>query len=178
MLAFTYDQGTADEAVLIASSSIDAIHTFYTSQYHKQVGRFSATLYLMGSLLILVCVIVKNDGERQTRTRAIEAFKKGLQMHSEMSTNYIMSRHALRRIHLIIRRTQQVINNIQIMEDSQSEAPAPPEVMDFLSGDQSWIMDLDKDLQMLMPPFDGLGDTDGLWREGDNSYNHILMPIS
>jgi len=184
MLSLTYDHKTAEEAVAIAASSVNAIHTYYTSQYHKQISRFSATLYLMGSLLVLVCVIVKNDNPQHTRAHAIEAFKKGLEMHNEMSTNYTMSRHALRRIHRIIRRTQQVIHTFQNTEESQINTFAP-ELTEFLGSDQSWMMDLDKD--MLMPNFhghsssthnglDGIEGIEGYW--GDDDFNNRRMAMA
>jgi len=179
MLAFTFDHHTAEECVTIATSTIDAIDAIYTSQYHRQINRYGATLYLMGSLLVLVCVIAKSDRYPRTSTCAIEAFKKGLRIHNEMSSNYAMARHALRRIHKIIGKTQQFINSFQNLEQARSNNEVlGTEKQDSFNGDYSWIMDLDKDLQMLLPPFDGQTPGMDVFWEHDDEFNSNRMITS
>lgn len=151
MLAFKYDHSIAEECVLIATSSVNAIHAYYHSRYHKQTNRYSSILYLMGSLLILVCVIVKSDINQFTRSTAIDTFKRGLSIHNELSTNFTMARHALHRMHRIIGRTQKVINSFQTADQLQLQ-DLGPQITDFFNTDPSWMMDWDKDINSF--PFD------------------------
>jgi hypothetical protein len=106
----------------------------------------------MGSLLILVCVIVKSDVDQFTRSTAIDTFKRGLSIHDELSTNFTMARHALHRMHRIIGRTQKVINSFQSADQLQLEELGP-QITDFFNTDPSWMMDWDIDINNL--PFNG-----------------------
>lgn len=152
MLGLKYNRTIAEECVLIATSSVNAIHAYYHSRYHKQTNRYSSILYLMGSLLILVCVIVKSDNDQCTRSQAIESFKKGLYIHNELSTNFTMARHALHRMHRIIGRTQEVINSFQTADEFQLQELGP-QITDFFNSEPSWMMNLDKGV--LNYPFNG-----------------------
>jgi len=186
MLNMTYDTATAENCVTIATSSINAIYTYLSSPFHRSTDRFSSVLYLVGALLPLVCIIVKNDNDIQTRTLAISAFKKGLNLLNSMSPNFSWARHTLRRIHRIIgtaKRAIEVFDNAGMFamnpaEFFEEDLLAKGQYADFFNMD-NWV-NMDKDVLMqqqtgalgfrmddvekLNPNFPGTGDEmDAFW---------------
>jgi len=109
ILSLTYSERTADEVVAIASNTIDALHAYHSRGLDKPTGRFSSVFYSVAPLLNLVCIIVKADNPPETRTKAIESFKKGLTTFTDMYSNFTLARHTLRRLHRIIETAKRAI---------------------------------------------------------------------
>lgn len=151
MLNMQYDNLTATQCVTIAKSSIDAVNLYLSSSVHRPTDRFSSVLYLVGALLPLVCIIVKNDNEPATRGNAISSFKKGLSLLNAMSPNFSWARHTLRRIHRIIgtaKKAIEVFDNAGMFLLDPSEFfegdTLAPQYTDFFNMD-SWT-NMDKDM--------------------------------
>jgi len=157
MLNMTYDNMTAEQCVTIATSSINAIYIYLSSKFHRPTDRFSSVLYLVGSLLPLVCLIVKNDNELQTRTQAISAFKQGLSLLNSMAPNFSWARHTLRRIHRIIgtaKRAIEVFDNagmfaLDLTEFFEGDLLAKEQYTDSFNL-TNWV-NMDKDVLLEQP---------------------------
>ncbi|KAI9743674.1 MAG: hypothetical protein M1818_002990 [Claussenomyces sp. TS43310] len=198
MLGLKYNDTNAAECVAIAASSVNAIHTFNASPLHQPTDRFSSLLYLVGAIIPLICVIVRRDNVAQTRTDAIEAFKRNLEMMEEMSPNFTQAGHALGRLQWIVgtaKRTFELVisadHPVADVRDIHTDALAPP-AGDFFNYDH-W-MDLDKDifnpqhsgaltynlnLNHVMDPnvFHGTTDEmDALWLDDSAGDRRLLMP--
>lgn len=124
MLSLKYCTRTAAETLAIAASSVDAIHDYRHSSSWQPTDRLAAVLFLIGALLSLVCIIVKNDNSLEMRGTAIESYKKGLTMLYELAPNFSAARHSLQRIHSIIVTAKQAIRRFNVPETS-----ALPEVL-------------------------------------------------
>ncbi|KAF2494376.1 hypothetical protein BU16DRAFT_589184 [Lophium mytilinum] len=109
ILSLAYSEETADEVVSIASTTIDALHAYHSRNLDRPTGRFSSVFYSVAPLLNLVCIIVKADNPPETRTKAIESFKKGLSTFNDMSSNFTLARHTLRRLYRIIETAKRAI---------------------------------------------------------------------
>jgi hypothetical protein len=151
MINMSYDNITAESCVTIAGSSIDAIYIYLSSQVQRPTDRWSSVLYLVGALLPLVCIIVKNDIVQKTRADAIEAFKKGLSLLNSMSPNFSWARHTLRRIHRIVgtaKRAIQIFDNAGLFSLDPREFVETdtqvPQITDFFNPD-NWV-NMDKDI--------------------------------
>lgn len=121
MLSLKYSSSTATEVLAIAASTVNAAHQYYLSASWKPVDRLATILYLIGALLSLVCIIVKNDNPPQMRSAAIDSYKQGLNMLYEMAPNFSAARHCLQRIHRIIVTAKQAIRRFNLPESSTSE---------------------------------------------------------
>lgn len=112
-----HDDTTARDCVSIAASSINAIHSHHTSPSYKSTDRFSSVLYLVNSLLPLVCVIVRENNQWQTRTDAIAAFQKCLSILQSLSQTFSAARHILHRLDRIIISAKNAIRKFEGVEE-------------------------------------------------------------
>jgi hypothetical protein len=110
ILSLKYSNSVAQDCVSIASSSINAIRMHQASQSYTTTDRFASVHYLVGSLLSLVCIIVKTDNLEHTRAEAIESFRTGLSLLKGLSPYFSFARHTLRRLHKIIGSVMQAIS--------------------------------------------------------------------
>lgn len=151
VLNMQYDPQTATQCVAIATSSIDAVHLYLSSSVHRPTDRFSSVLYLVGALLPLVCIIVKDDNSSQTRGHAIASFKKGLSLLNAMSPNFSWARHTLRRIHRIIGTAKRAIEvfdsagmfNLDMSEFFEGDMMQQSRYTDFFNLDTWTAMEKD-----------------------------------
>ena len=116
MLALNYDDKTARDCISIAASSIDGIHAHYHSPSYRPTDRFSSVLYLVGSLLPLICIIIRSENDGEARADAIDAYQKALSMLKLMSPNFSAARHTLRRLHRVIATTERAIHKFHDAE--------------------------------------------------------------
>lgn len=147
MLTLKYDAATASDCVAISTSSIDAISTHLNVKGYNPSDRWASVLYLIGSLLPLVCIIVRKENVQQTRADAIETFKRGVTILSNLAPNFGLARHTLRRLHKIIGTAMQAIHEADTSaldpKDFETEILAP-QITDLFSGTHQ--LDLPKDL--------------------------------
>ena len=159
MLSLGYGETMASECVSIASNSIDVISACFAAPSHKPTDRFSSTLYLVGSLLPLVCVIAKHDNKPTTRSKAIEAFQKDLALLQEMAPNFSAARHSLRRLHRVIKTTVRAIESSQnaeqlALQTSELESEIiVPQITEFFNHD--YQVDFDMDMNIFYDQFNG-----------------------
>lgn len=158
LLTAAYDGATAKDCVSIATNSIEIIHAQFISPTYRSTDRFSSVLYLIGSLLPLICVIVKGENDGQTCADAIDALTRDLSMLSQMSPYFSVARHTLRRLHRVIQTTRRAISRChhaeQLMLDlNDFEAETlVPQITDFFNNDYRVDLDMDMLDQTLYGP--------------------------
>ncbi|KAF2802341.1 uncharacterized protein BDZ99DRAFT_577019 [Mytilinidion resinicola] len=149
ILSLTYSEKTADEVVSIAATTIDALYAYHSRGLDRPTGRFSSVFYSVAPLLNLVCIIVKADNPPETRTKAIESFKKGLSTFNDMSSNFTLARHTLRRLYRIIETAKRAIlkfHGAELLDTTPKELQFDtimPHISDFFNQN---TMDGDDDM--------------------------------
>lgn len=148
MLGLSYDDEIARDCVSIATSSINSIYASYHAPSHRPTDRFSSVLYLVGSLLPLVCVIVRGENIRQTQTDAIEAFNKDLSLLQDMAPNFSAARHTLQRLSRVIKTTERAIRRFHneeqfVFDPKEFETETlVPQITEFFHNDNHLDLDM------------------------------------
>jgi len=114
------------------------------------IDRFSATVYLVGCVLTLICIIIKKDEFQLPLELAINSYQTGIDLLNEISPKFHLARYFLDRLARVISTTDQSIykyqNRHKISPDlgeSEMEISVPP-MMSFLADDY-WNLGLEKD---------------------------------
>lgn len=113
MLNLKYTDETAEACVTISTNTIDVITCQLNSKSYNSSDRWASVLYLIGATLPLVCIILRKENVPQTRTAAIEAFKKSLSILNGLAVNFGLARHTLRKLSRIIGSAMQAIRRFQ-----------------------------------------------------------------
>lgn len=116
LLSLQYDDEFAEQCLGIASSTVNTLQTYHGSHIFHPMDRFASTLYLVGALLSLACIITRCDNIKATRKEAIEAFDKGLRLVTKMAADSYAARHALGRSRRIVIKVKQAIQDFEINE--------------------------------------------------------------
>jgi hypothetical protein len=190
MLTLRYDDATAADCVAISTSSIEAISTHLHVKGYSPSDRWASVLYLIGSLLPLVCIIVRKENAQQTRPDAIKIFKQGVSILSSLAPNFGLARHTLGKLSKIIGTAMQAIQSFHEAEfsaldpkDFETDILAP-QISDLFSGTHQ--LDLPRDLldqqigeavaydTFSMPEFSGEG-IDSLWLDSLLNNENMLL---
>lgn len=121
LLSLQYDDDFAGQCLSIASSTVNTLQTYHGSHIFHPMDRFASTLYLVGALLSLACIITRRDNITATQKEAIEAFDKGLRLVTQMAADSYAARHALGRSRRIVIKVKQAIHDFEINETMSSD---------------------------------------------------------
>jgi hypothetical protein len=105
MVSLNYQYQAAEACATIASSSIDAIHTFHTSTFQQRTDRYSSVIYLAGAIIPLTCIIIREEGkdnDNALRMKASDTFHKALAILQDIATGHTFARNMLQRLRRIV----------------------------------------------------------------------------
>ncbi|KAE8331428.1 fungal-specific transcription factor domain-containing protein [Aspergillus sergii] len=117
MLSLNFDYQMADDCNAIALSNINAIYDIHYSPVYNPLDRFAMCEWLTASLIPLICIIVKLDGDIACRIRAIEPYRKAVDLLRTMASQFITAKHALSRIHKLTRAADKCIRQLEYPDE-------------------------------------------------------------
>lgn len=99
-MSLKFDQVVERESLLTAASSVDAIHNFWT-RYHNNADRYFCTIFLIGAIMPLSCMIVRSD-PNVYRIEAVTSFRKALKVMEEIGEGFALARRMIERLQGVI----------------------------------------------------------------------------
>ncbi|EXJ90160.1 hypothetical protein A1O3_03229 [Capronia epimyces CBS 606.96] len=154
MSRFSFDNTMADEVVKIAQSSIATLKDSLRTSADP-TDRYFSTIYLVGVITPLSCIVVKEETLPLLRAEAVASWKEAVQLLQEIARDFDLARRLLQRFHGVIKMADFIIV-------SQSNGT------NFTN--QSALPDLPNEVP------NGNGD-DGA-AQGLNEHPHLLFPLS
>ncbi|KIX91958.1 uncharacterized protein Z520_12347 [Fonsecaea multimorphosa CBS 102226] len=109
MISLTYGIDVAKSCIDIAREVVSVVETFYTSQRTNRCARHAYLQHLVGALVPMTCIIVRQDNGEELTRPAITLFQKALKLMETFAQGSFLARHVLQHMQRPIKAARDAI---------------------------------------------------------------------